>query len=168
MGRRTLPTAQVGPTHVHVCGGFTHLRWVEGGRRELPPLTHHISGINPTCAVGGGKEQSPISLEYQIQPPSHHIWYSSDWNGGNCSWWVCHHGSWSIDHVAGTSKPDALLVVFLGEPNFKNWLKTHPKAVYAPNKYIINLFGGMLELESDLHFNVFWSKVPNKVPNFCT
>ena len=45
------------------------------------------------------------------------------------------------------------------EPNFKNWLKTHPKVVNAPNKYVINLFGGMLELKSDLRFYVFliWS-----------
>ena len=33
------------------------------------------------------------------------------------------------------------------EPNFKNWLKAHPKVVNAPNKYVINLFGGMLELK---------------------
>ena len=43
----------------------------------------------------------------------------------------------------------------LDEPSFKNWLKTNPKVVDASNKYVINLFGGMLELKSDLRFYVF-------------
>ena len=54
------------------------------------------------------------------------------------------------------------------EQNVKNWLKTRPKVVNAPNKYVINLFKGMLELESVLRFYVFLSEVPNLVPFFGT
>ena len=30
------------------------------------------------------------------------------------------------------------------EPNFKNWLKTHPKVINAQNKCLFRHFGGML------------------------
>ena len=51
-----------------------------GGRRGGPPPTTHRG---PTlcrgwASVHGG--QTPISLEYQICPPSFTIWYSSNWN----------------------------------------------------------------------------------------
>ena len=40
--------------------------------------TPHIWGVSH---VHGG--QRPISLEYQINPPPQHIWYSSNWNDQN-------------------------------------------------------------------------------------
>ena len=90
-------------------------------------LLWHIAvttAINMKGEEGGRRKLVYSCGEIGLYPPRRwaqhtcvvdlHIWYSSDWNGGNCSWWVCHHRSWSIDHVAGTSKPDALLIVFLG------------------------------------------------------
>ena len=38
------------------------------------------------------------------------------------------------------------------EPNFQNWLKTHPKVLNAYNKRALDHFGGMLALKSGLVF----------------
>ena len=59
------------------------------------------------------------------------------------------------------------------EPNFKNWLKTHPKVINAWNKHVIHHFGGMLALKSGLRFfcfvirnAIFWHLKTAKVPVF--
>ena len=70
-------------------GGFPLLWWERGGSSLLPPPSPHPpQKREPTPHTGWARVrggQSPISLEYQIQPPSHHIWYSSNWNDFPCS-----------------------------------------------------------------------------------
>ena len=71
------PTAQVGKIPPEW--------WVWGARcLPLPPTAQ----VGSTPYMGwahlhGG--QSPFSLEYQTQTCPHHIWYSSNWNGGDPS-----------------------------------------------------------------------------------
>ena len=66
-GRRSFPlspTTKEGPPLIR--GGFPLLRWVRGGGRSpLPPTSYKGWALQH-----GG--HTPISLEYQIQPPPHH------------------------------------------------------------------------------------------------